>query len=171
MFQNFKQISYLDGDVECASFHQQPKEPKVWTCEAASGHKAGVWPLVERVGPPQSQALGGQACEEGFPHRSLASLIGQNTWIWDCEYPPFLVLPDRSFRVRVQCPAVGRGSSGKSGEHSCFPFRLVFGTWGVGVRSGGTCPTLQSVLEGAFSKGGWGWPGLETKVPGREDKR
>ena len=52
-----------------------------------------------------------------------------------------------------------------------FPFTLVSGTWGVGVRSGGTHAPLQPVLEGGFSKGGQGWPELETKVPGKEDKR
>lgn len=32
-------------------------------------------------------------------------------------------------------------------------------------------PLYSHVLEGAFSKGGQGWPELETKVAGREDKR
>lgn len=86
-----------------------------------------------------------------------------------CEYPPFVVLPDGSFHGRVQ-PAWGEEALESWGA-CLFPFRLVSGIWGVGVRPGGTHAPLQPVLEGAFSKGGQGWPELETKVAGREDKR
>ena len=37
--------------------------------------------MVERAGPPQSQAQGELACEGGFPSRTLAWVIGQNSWI------------------------------------------------------------------------------------------
>ena len=146
------------------SFHQQPKEPKVWTCET-SGHKPGVWPLVETAGPPQSQAQGGPACEGRFPHRSLAWVIGQNSWI-------VTIHPSCCSQT---APSM-EGSSPAWGEEvleswgAClFPFRLVSGTWGVGVRQGGTRAPLQPVL-GAFSKGGQGWPELEPKIPGSESE-
>ena len=117
----------------------------------------------------RSLTLGGESGSPSEPGtgrtgmRGWVPVIGQNNWIvnihpsWCSQMAP---------SMEGSSPAWGEEVL-ESWRACLFPFRLVSGTWGVGVRPGGTRAPLQPVL-GAFSKGGQGWPELEPKVPGSE---
>lgn len=128
--------------------------------------KPGVWPLVERAGPRARRRGTGHVREASHEEPCFSNWQKQ----LGCEYPPFGWCCQTALSMEGSSPAWGEEAL-ESWEACLFPFRLASGTWGVGVRPRGTHAPLQPVLEGAFSKGGQGWPELETKVAGREDKR
>ena len=70
--------------------------------------------MVERAGPPQSQAREDRHVTGRWVPTQEPCF---NYWTEQlyCEYPPFLELPDGSFHGGVQ-PSLGRGSSGKLGS-------------------------------------------------------